>query len=218
MIITIDGPAGTGKSTVAKRLAKDLGFTYLDTGAMYRACALWGFKQGVCWDNPDELTDAVKRIPLRMENDCGSQKIYLGEEDVTDQVRTPEVTAITKYAANNPDVRALMVALQQDFGNRQNLVTEGRDQGTVVFPNAELKIYLLARAETRAQRRFKELQEKGESADFQSVLESIVERDRLDESRAVGPLKPAPDAIFVHTDDLTVEQVVEKIKSLMRND
>ena len=215
MIITIDGPAGTGKSTVAKRLAKDLGFTYLDTGAMYRACALWGFKQGVCWDNPDELTDAVKRIPLQMENDCGSQKIYLGEEDVTDQVRTPEVTAITKYAANNPDVRALMVALQQDFGNRQNLVTEGRDQGTVVFPNAELKIYLLARAETRAQRRFKELQEKGESADFQSVLESILERDRLDESRAVGPLKPAPDAIFVHTDDLNVEQVVEKIKSLM---
>ena len=215
MIITIDGPAGTGKSTVAKRLAKDLGFTYLDTGAMYRACALWGFKQGVCWDNPDELTDAVKRIPLRMENDCGSQKIYLGEEDVTDQVRTPEVTAITKYAANNPDVRALMVALQQDFGNRQNLVTEGRDQGTVVFPGAELKIYLLARAETRAQHRFKELQEKGESADFQSVLESILERDRLDESRAVGPLKPAPDAIFVHTDDLNVEQVVEKIKSLM---
>ena len=218
MIITIDGPAGTGKSTVAKRLAKDLGFTYLDTGAMYRACALWGFKQGVCWDNPDELTDAVKRIPLRMENDCGSQKIYLGEEDVTDQVRTPEVTAITKYAANNPDVRALMVALQQDFGNRQNLVTEGRDQGTVVFPNAELKIYLLARAETRAQRRFKELQEKGESADYQSVLESILERDRLDESRAVGPLKPAPDAIFVHTDDLNVEQVVEKIKSLIKND
>ena len=218
MIITIDGPAGTGKSTVAKRLAKDLGFTYLDTGAMYRACALWGFKQGVCWDNPDELTDAVKRIPLRMENDCGSQKIYLGEEDVTDQVRTPEVTAITKYAANNPDVRALMVALQQDFGNRQNLVTEGRDQGTVVFPNAELKIYLLARAETRAQRRFKELQEKCESAEFQSVLESILERDRLDESRAVGPLKPAPDAIFVHTDDLNVEQVVEKIKSLIKND
>ena len=216
MIITIDGPAGTGKSTVAKRLAKDLGFTYLDTGAMYRACALWGFKQGVCWDNPDELTDAVKRIPLRMENDCGSQKIYLGSEDVTDQVRTPEVTAITKFAANNPDVRALMVALQQDFGNRQNLVTEGRDQGTVVFPGAELKIYLLARAETRAQRRFKELQEKGESADFQSVLESILERDRLDESRAVGPLKPAPDAIFVHTDDLNVEQVVEKIKSLMK--
>lgn len=215
MIITIDGPAGTGKSTVAKRLAKDLGFTYLDTGAMYRACALWGFKQGVCWDNSDELTDAVKRIPLRMENDCGSQKIYLGSEDVTDQVRTPEVTAITKYAANNPDVRALMVALQQDFGNRQNLVTEGRDQGTVVFPGAELKIYLLARAETRAQRRFKELQEKGESADFQSVLESILERDRLDESRAVGPLKPAPDAVFVHTDDLTVDQVVEKIKSLM---
>ena len=218
MIITIDGPAGTGKSTVAKRLAKDLGFTYLDTGAMYRACALWGQKQGVDWDNPDELTDAVKRIPLRMENDCGSQKIYLGEEDVTDQVRTPEVTAITKFAANNPDVRALMVALQQDFGNRQNLVTEGRDQGTVVFPRAELKIYLLARAETRAQRRFKELQEKGESADFQTVLESMVERDRLDESRAVGPLKPAPDAIFVHTDDLNVEQVVEKIKSLMRND
>ena len=217
MIITIDGPAGTGKSTVAKRLAKDLGFTYLDTGAMYRACALWGFKQGVCWDNPDELTRAVKRIPLRMENDCGSQKIYLGEEDVTAAVRTPEVTAITKYAANNPDVRALMVALQQDFGNRQNLVTEGRDLGTVVFPNAELKIYLLARAETRAQRRFKEYQEKGEPADFQSVLESILERDRLDESRAVGPLKPAPDAVFVHTDDLNVEQVVEKIKSLMRN-
>ena len=217
MIITIDGPAGTGKSTVAKRLAKDLGFTYLDTGAMYRACALWGFKQGVCWDNSDELTRAVKRIPLRMENDCGSQKIYLGEEDVTAAVRTPEVTAITKYAANNPDVRAEMVALQQDFGNRQNLVTEGRDLGTVVFPNAELKIYLLARAETRAQRRFKEYQEKGEPADFQSVLESILERDRLDESRAVGPLKPAPDAVFVHTDDLNVEQVVEKIKSLMRN-
>jgi cytidylate kinase len=140
MIITIDGPAGAGKSTVARALARRLGFRFLDTGAMYRAVALAGLRQGLDWDVPGDLARLAQTLDIRIEND----RIHLNGEDVTETVRSTEVTAVTRYAAQNPVVREHLVALQRQVAGKENLVTEGRDQGTVVFPNAELKIFLTA--------------------------------------------------------------------------
>ena len=212
--IAIDGPSGAGKSTIAQAVAKALDIDYIDTGAMYRAIGYKIDKEGV----PFEEGDALAALLDSTDIDFVSGDIILDGVVVNDLIRTPEVSMLASKCAALPSVRAKLVEIQRGMGQRKSVIMDGRDIGTNVLKDAEYKIFLTASAEERAQRRFKELQEKGESAEFQSVLESILERDRLDESRAVGPLKPAPDAIFVHTDDLNVEQVVEKIKSLIKND
>jgi CMP/dCMP kinase len=212
MIITIDGPAGAGKSSVAKMLARRLGFRFLDTGAMYRAVALAGMRAGLDWDRPDDMAALAGRLEIRVEGD----RIFLDGEDVSEAIRTTEVTAVTRFAAGNPAVRAQLVELQRRTAEGQNIVTEGRDQGTVAFPDAQCKIFLTAGPEERARRRLNELLTKGQSATLDQILAAQNRRDAEDSSRSVGPLLPAADAVEVRTDGLSLEKVVEKIESIAR--
>jgi cytidylate kinase len=213
MIIAIDGPAGAGKSSVAKALARRLGFYHLDTGAMYRAVALAGLRRGVDWDRPEQLSALAEQLDLCMAD----ERIFLDGEDVSTEVRTQEVTATTRYGAGNPAVRARLVLLQRDVAGGKNVVTEGRDQGTVVFPAAECKIFLTASPEERARRRLLDLQSQGEMATFEQILADQHRRDAEDAAREVGPLRRADDAIEVLTDGLTQEQVVDRLEALVRS-
>jgi CMP/dCMP kinase len=210
MLITIDGPAGAGKSTVAKALARRLGFQYLDTGAMYRAVALAGLRRGLDWSRPDDLADLAERLSIELVDDC----VLLDGEDVSRAIRTQEVTAVTRHAAGNPRIRANLVARQQALASQRDMVTEGRDQGTVAFPQAQCKIFLTASPEERARRRLADLARQGETATFQQVLEAQQLRDRRDAAREVGPLAKAADAIDVATDGLTIDEVVERLATL----
>ena len=210
MIVTIDGPAGAGKSSVAQALAQRLRFRYLDTGAMYRAVALAGLRRGLDWDAPDELAQLVGQLDIQVVGD----QIAIDGEDVTEAVRSSAVTAVTRYAADNPQVREHLVTFQRAMARKDDVVTEGRDQGTVVFPNAQCKIFLTASPEERARRRLRDLQSQGEPATLDQVLATQERRDREDANRAVGPLVPAPDAVTVCTDGLTIEQVVDRLGSL----
>jgi CMP/dCMP kinase len=211
VIITIDGPAGAGKSSVAKMLAKKLGFRFLDTGAMYRAVALAAVRHRLDWSRPDDLAALARKIQLRMDG----ERIFLDGEDVTNTIRTSEVTAVTRYSAGNPRVRERLVELQRETAAGQNIVTEGRDQGTVAFPNAEHKIFLTATPLERARRRLRDLQARGEAKTLDEVLAAQERRDREDASREVGPLKPAIDAVEVCTDGLTLPEVVERLAGIV---
>lgn len=211
MIITIDGPAGAGKSTVARALARRLGFRFLDTGAMYRAVALAAWRRGLDWDVPDDLAKLVRKLDIQTDG----EKILLDGEDVTEAVRTSEVTAVTRYAAGNPQVREFLVELQRKLAGKDNVVTEGRDQGTVAFPEAECKIFLTASPQERARRRLQDLQSQGEPVTLEQVLAAQERRDREDATRAVGPLVPAADAVEVYTDGLSLDEVVAKLESLV---
>jgi cytidylate kinase len=213
MIITLDGPAGAGKSTVGRALARRLGFRFLDTGAMYRAVALAGMRQGVDWERPEQLARLAEQLDIQVNG----ERILLSGEDVTEAVRTSEVTAVTRYAAGHPQIRQRLVALQRAAAGQDPIVSEGRDQGTVVFPQAECKIFLTASPHERAGRRLRDLTAQGESARLEDVLAAIERRDREDSSRSVGPLVPAADATTVCTDGLTFEQVVDQLERLARS-
>ncbi len=211
MIITIDGPAGAGKSTVAKQLAATLGFDYLDTGAMYRAVALRGLRGNVDWAKPDELVAIAERMQIRVEHG----RTLVDGEDVSDAVRSVDVTEKTRFSANNPAIRAIMVRWQQAVARDKNIVTEGRDQGTAVFPDAECKIYLTATPEERARRRMQEFEQRGEQADCDEILRQINRRDADDMAREVGPLCEPADAVRVVTDGMTIDQVVAKLGEIV---
>ena len=210
MIITIDGPAGAGKSTVARALARRLGFRFLDTGAMYRAVALAALRRGLDWDAPDDLAQLARKLDIRTLG----QRILLDGEDVTEAVRTSEVTAVTRYAADNPQVREFLVELHRKLAGNDDVVTEGRDQGTVAFPRAQCKIFLTASPAERARRRLLDLQSQGEPVTLEQVLAAQERRDREDATRAVGPLAPAADAVTVCTDGMTLEEVVERLERI----
>jgi cytidylate kinase len=212
MIVTIDGPAGAGKSTVAQALARRLGYQYLDTGAMYRAVALAALRRGLDFEDPQ----AIAQLAEQLQIEVSGPQIFLDGEQVTEAVRSSEVTAVTRFAAGNPQVRARLVALQQAIGAERDIVTEGRDQGTVVFPEAQCKIYLTASAGERARRRMEELRQRGEWATLDAVLSAQDRRDRDDSSRAVGPLRPAADAIEVVTDGMSIDAVVNALEALVR--
>jgi cytidylate kinase len=213
MIITIDGPAGAGKSTVAKQLAKRLGFTFLDTGAMYRAVTLAALRQGIVWDIPEALVSLAREVSISVVDG----HVLLHGEDVSEAVRTYEISNLVRHAANNPGVRAVMVELQRAAAKGKNIVTEGRDQGTVVFPEARCKIFLSAGPEERARRRLADLQARGENVTYDDVLAKQNARDESDRNREVGPLVAAPDAIQFVTDGLSPDEVVNRLEAIARS-
>ncbi len=210
MIITIDGPAGAGKSTVAHALARRLGFRFLDTGAMYRAVALAALRRGLDWDAPDDLARLARKLDIRTLG----ERILLNGEDVTEAVRTSEVTAVTRYAADNPRVREFLVELQRKLAGSDDVVTEGRDQGTVAFPRAACKIFLTASPAERARRRVLDLQ----FARRARYAGTGLGRARAPRSRRRHPrrrpLAPAADAVTVYTDGLSLEEVVARLEKL----
>jgi cytidylate kinase len=212
MIVTIDGPAGAGKSSAARELARRLGFRFLDTGAMYRAVALAALRREHDWNRPDEL----ERLAHALDIELRGGRVWLDGEDVTETIRTPEITAATHYAANHPGVRRRLVELQRLAAGNDSIVSEGRDQGTVVFPAAACKVFLTASPEERASRRVRDFAARGQTLDYARVLAEQNLRDERDRQREVGPLAPAADAIEVSTDGLTPEQVVECLEALVR--
>ncbi|AMV17565.1 (d)CMP kinase [Planctomyces sp. SH-PL14] len=211
MIVTIDGPAGTGKSTAARRLAEQLGFQFLDTGAMYRVVALRCLEQTA---NPesDEASGALARSAEITFEDC---RTFLGGRDVSHLIRETNVTQAASLVARNPSVRSAMVELQRAFATGRDIVTEGRDQGTVVFPMAELKLYLTADPVERARRRFDELRAQGQSVTIEELLEQQGLRDQRDQTRDVAPLRAADDAVVIDTTSLSIEQVLERMLELV---
>jgi cytidylate kinase len=218
MIVAIDGPAGSGKSTVAKAVATRLGMHYLDTGAMYRAVALAAIDREVSLEDEEALGHLARSIDVVFEHESASPlptAVIADGADVTAAIRTPRVDAAVSAAARVPAVREAMVAKQRALADAGDLVAEGRDIGTVVFPDARTKIYLTATPEERARRRHAELHERGESLDEGSVLEAMVARDGADSSRDVGPLAVADDAIQLDTTGLSIDEVVERIATLV---
>ena len=212
MIVTLDGPAGAGKSSAAKSLARRLGFRFLDTGAMYRAVALAAVRQRLDFSQPDELAQLAPRLRIELREG----RVILDGEDVTDAIRTSQITSITYHAADHPAVREHLVQLQRQAAGSDDIVTEGRDQGTVVFPDAECKFFLTASPLERAKRRQQDLESRGETIPLEEVLEQQNLRDMRDSQRAVGPLLPAGDAAIVCTDGMTPEQVVEHLERIVQ--
>jgi CMP/dCMP kinase len=218
-IIAIDGPVGSGKSTLARRVAELMGYVYIDTGAMYRAVALKALRRGLALDAEAELEALVgaTRIDLRADGGGGSQRIFLDDEDVTTAIRTPEVSQAASKVAVNAGVRHVLVAEQRRAGIAGGVVMEGRDIGSVVFPEAELKIFLTASPETRANRRWREHQQKGDAIDLATTLDEIRERDKRDVGRATSPLVRAADAVVVDSTAMEPEDVAKLVVMLAKD-
>ena len=212
--IAIDGPAGAGKSTIAKRLAKELSFVYVDTGAMYRSIGLYMIKNGIDIRDREAVEAASEKADVSLKYIDGTQHVILNGEDVSDQIRTEEVSKAASVVSAYPEVRKNLTALQKKLASTENVVMDGRDIGTCVLPDADLKIYLTASAEVRGKRRFKELTAKGEKADLTEIVEDIKKRDEADMTREISPLKKADDAVLVDSSEMTIDQVVTQIKGL----
>ena len=214
MKIAMDGPAGAGKSSIARLVAKEMNFVYVDTGAMYRAMALYFLKQGI--DTKDEglVSENCSQIRIELAYEDGVQKIYLNGEDVSTDIRQEEVGKNASVVARYTAVREKLVDLQREIAANGDVIMDGRDIGTVVLPDAEVKIYLTASVEVRAERRYKELRDKGETCDLAQIQRDITLRDEQDMNREVSPLRQAEDAVLVDTSDLTMPEVVKKIKEI----
>lgn len=211
--IAIDGPAGAGKSTIAKLVAKELGYIYVDTGAMYRGMAIYFLKQNINRDEKEKIAEASKDAKVSIAYEGGIQQIYLNGENVTDMLRKEEVGNMASVSSAVPEVRAQLLALQRNLAVTENVVMDGRDIGTNILPNADTKIYLTASVETRAKRRFLELKEKGVACNMEDIAKDIEERDYRDMHRDIAPLKQAEDAVLVDSSNMTIEEVVYKILS-----
>jgi cytidylate kinase len=217
LIITIDGPAASGKSTAASLLACKLDASFLDTGAMYRVVTLAAMQAGVNLSDERNLLNVIQEHEFQFSDRAGKMTVHIDGSDVTEQIRSPEVTANARYIAAAPIVRDRLVQMQRQFAaGRQKIVTEGRDQGTVAFDDADIKFYLTAEPAERARRRQAELQAKGDTQSLEQIQKAIEYRDKSDRDRAVGPLKPAKDAIIVDTTNLSIEQVVEKLAAYVK--
>ncbi len=212
LVVTIDGPAGSGKSTVARLLADRLDATFLDTGAMYRAITLAAVEDGVTLSDEGQLVGVVEKHRFDFEAAGGKMRVSIDGKDVTEAIRDSDLTAKVRFAAAAPRVRERLVQMQRAFAARHDrIVTEGRDQGTVVFPEANVKFYLTADVRERARRRKAELDAGGLPADLEQIRQAIEARDRSDENRAVGPLRPASDAVTIDTTNLSIREVVERV-------
>ncbi|MBE5941466.1 MAG: (d)CMP kinase [Lachnospiraceae bacterium] len=209
--IAIDGPAGAGKSTIAKLVAKKMDYIYVDTGALYRAIAHFLVVNQIDIEDEEALAKACAGITVEIKYENDAQQVYLNGENVTPFLRTEETGNMASKSSAKAPVRAALLDLQRDMAKTYNVVMDGRDIGTNVLPNAEVKIYLTATSKERANRRYKELIEKGEAADFDKIEADIIERDERDMNRAIAPLKQAEDAVLVDSSDMTIDEVVEAI-------
>lgn len=213
--IAIDGPAGAGKSTIAKNIAKKLGFVYIDTGAMYRAMAIYYMHNGIECDDIDSVLPRLDMIDIGLDYVGDVQHVYLNGEDVTGIIRTQEVGDNASKVSAIAEVRAKLVAIQQELARKINVVMDGRDIGSVVLPDAPLKIYLTASAEVRAERRYKEYIEKGQQADMKVILQEIIDRDYRDTHRDASPLICVEDAVVVDSSYMTIDEVTETVINLV---
>lgn len=213
--VAIDGPAGAGKSTIAKKVAAELGSIYVDTGAMYRAMALYMIRQGIDADDAQAISAQCKEADISIDFRDGQQVVLLFGENVNHLIRTPQVSDMASRTSVNPDVRTKLVELQQKLGREKDVVMDGRDIGTVVLPDAPVKIYLTASVQVRADRRYKELLEKGEKTDLAAIEAQIRERDERDMNREVSPLRQAQDAVLVDTSDMTIDEVTQRIMEII---
>ncbi|MBR3624315.1 MAG: (d)CMP kinase [Selenomonadaceae bacterium] len=213
IVVAIDGPAGAGKSTVSQMAAKKLGFTYIDTGAMYRAVA-WKALQKKVEITDEVILSVLPDIEITLSYKDGKTKVFVGEREVTEEIRTPEINKIVSKVAALPKVREKLTELQRKMGEKGNVLMDGRDIGTFVFPNAEVKIFLTASVEERARRRYEELKLKGFDVDLKEIEKDIEKRDKLDSERETAPLKQAEDAVLLDTTGLSIDEVVEKIVKL----
>ena len=209
--IAIDGPAGAGKSTIAKKVAKNLGFIYVDTGAMYRALGLYFLRNGIAATDLQKIEEACSHVDVTIEYKDGEQLVILNGENVNGLIRTEEVGNMASASSVHKVVRLKLVELQQNLAKVQNVVMDGREIGTFVLPNADLKIYLTASTGERARRRYEELKQKGIAADMEEIERDIIERDHRDMNREFAPLKQAEDAIYLDSSDITIEEVVNTI-------
>lgn len=211
MKIAIDGPAGAGKSSIAKLVAKKLSFVYVDTGAMFRTVAYYFLSQGKDSSDAEMVTEECEKISISIEYKDGAQHIFLDGTDVSTEIRQEEVGKNASVVAKNQAVRNRLLALQRQMAEKQDVIMDGRDIGTVVLPDAQVKIYLTASASVRAERRYKELVEKGETCNLKKIEEDIIARDEQDMNREIAPLKQAEDAVLVDSSYMTIEEVVDKI-------
>ena len=214
--IAIDGPAGAGKSTIAKLVAKEKGYIYVDTGAMYRGLAIHFLKKGIQPDEKEKIIDACKDAEVSIGYEDGAQQIYLNGENITSMLREEAVGNMASISSAVPEVRAKLLDLQRNLAKEKDVVMDGRDIGTHVLPNADVKIYLTASVECRANRRFKELTEKGIACNYDEIAQDIQERDTRDMNWEIAPLKKADDAVLVDSSDMTIEEVVKAITGLCR--
>ena len=216
MNIAIDGPAGAGKSTIAKKLAKELGFIYVDTGAMYRAMAYYFLTNGIDSSDEAKIAEACQDVDVTIAYENNEQQVILNGKNVNGFIRTEEVGNMASATSVYPVVRTKLVELQRKLAENTDVIMDGRDIGTTILPNAEVKIFLTASAKTRASRRYLELTEKGEACDMDEILKDIVDRDERDMNRAVSPLKKAEDAVLVDSSEMGIDEVVESILSVYR--
>ncbi len=210
-IVAIDGPAGAGKGTITKLVGEKLNLLNVDTGAMYRCVALKMFRENIGLEDLVEIEKVLQTIDINLVHENGNIKVFLDEEDVTDKIRTPEISKFVSPVSAIKIVREKMVELQRKFGEQKNIIMEGRDIGTEVFPNANVKIYLDATPEERARRRVIQNQEKGIECEYEQILKDIKIRDERDSTREISPLKKAEDAILVDSTNMTIEEVVEEV-------
>ena len=214
--VAIDGPAGAGKSTIARMIAKKMGYIYMDTGALYRAIGLCCLRLGVNGRDAETVTALLPEIKVSLEFIEGEQRVLMNGEDVSDQIRTEAVSMMASRVSAIPEVRRFLLDLQRDFAREHNVIMDGRDIGTVVLPQAQVKIFLTASPEARAARRERQLTEKGIACSYEAILSDIRQRDYNDSHRETAPLKPAPDAVLVDTTEWTLEESAERIETIIK--
>ncbi len=217
MNVAIDGPAGAGKSTIAKEVAKELGYIYVDTGAMYRAIALYLLRNGVNAEENDVISAKCMEANVTIEYVDGKQVVFLNGEDVNGLIRTEEVGSMASSSSTNPDVRKRLLGLQRELAEKNDVIMDGRDIGTNILPNAQAKIYLTASIEVRAKRRFDELTAKGIACDYEEIKKEIAIRDERDMNRDIAPLRQAEDAVLLDSSDMSIEEVKEKMIQIIRS-